>query len=158
MDKISRRQLHTLSKAYYLTSKSLGQGKLRYYKNRRKKKAICITDHSINGRPLVVTRTVNTCIPQDRRNIELFIHEAQSTITVQQNLAQKHHQTESRGHGKGKKEKPGKKQVGQDAPTSKKKGTTVAAKQDKEHGTVVASNAAPIAESNVGHRMMLAMG
>jgi hypothetical protein len=104
----------------------------------------------------VVTKTANTCIPQDRRNIELFIHEAQSTITVQQNLAQKHHQAEPRGHGKGKKANPGKKPVGQDASTSKKKGA--AAKQDKEHGTVVASNAAPIAESNVGHRMMLAMG
>lgn len=106
----------------------------------------------------MVTKAANTCIPQDRRNIELFIHEAQSTITVQQNLTQKHRQAEWGGPLKGKKAKPGKKSQQLESPAGKKKAAAAAAKQDNGHGTVVAQNAAPITESNVGHRMMLAMG
>ncbi|ORX46472.1 hypothetical protein DM01DRAFT_1339477 [Hesseltinella vesiculosa] len=142
MEKNTRRQLHLLATAYNLKSKSIGTGMTR---------------------SPVVTKTDRTFLPLDRRYIERFIEEAQSTLNTQHRILRKHRMDSDRafspqgGHGKkhGKKEKHnngngigngfGKRRQDQQPPTSL-------------HGAVVGSSAAPIDNSNLGHRMLAALG
>ncbi|ORZ20296.1 hypothetical protein BCR42DRAFT_408429 [Absidia repens] len=151
MSKNCRRQLHLLSTAYNLKSSSVGTGKIR---------------------TPIITKTERTFIPQDRRYIDRFIVEAQSTITAQNNIARKHQMPtpSSRnsssigggGQSKGKKGKSRKDRDQKQQPSLGKKksnaGTGTGDLGPSSHGTVVASNAAPITGSNVGHRLLTSMG
>ncbi|CAO3592415.1 unnamed protein product [Absidia cylindrospora] len=149
MSKNCRKQLHLLSTAYNLKSSSIGTGKIR---------------------TPIVTKTERTFIPQDRRYIDRFIVEAQSTITAQNNIARKHqipvpssrNSISGGGHSNGKKGKSRKDRDRKQQPSlGKKKSNTGTGTGDlgpSSHGTVVASNAAPITGSNVGHRLLTSMG
>ncbi|KAI8341840.1 hypothetical protein BC941DRAFT_414661 [Chlamydoabsidia padenii] len=88
----------------------------------------------------IITKTDRTFIPTDRRYIDRFIRNSQSAMTTPS--TQKHRMTDTT---RGKKAMDDGKKMNSDLGPS-------------THGTVVAHNAAPITESNVGHRMLAAMG
>ncbi|CAO3608261.1 unnamed protein product [Cunninghamella echinulata] len=157
MPKNSRRQLHLLATVYNLKSHSVGTG---------------------TSRMPIVTKTDRTFLPQDRRYIERYIEEAQSSINAQDHILRKHRMDNNNQGGRGGRGRNNKNATS--APSSSKKKDKKKEKYQKSadnnnnnnknqndgtpslgknsHGTVVASNAAPINESNVGHRMLAAMG
>ncbi|KAI9307458.1 hypothetical protein BJ944DRAFT_228597 [Cunninghamella echinulata] len=148
MPKNSRRQLHLLATAYNLKSHSVGSGK---------------------SRMPIVTKTDRTFLPQDRRYIERYIEEAQSSINAQDHILRKHRMDSNNQGGRRRnnknatptssssKKKDKKKEKYQKSADKNQNNDTPPLGKNL-HGTVVASNAAPIHESNVGHRMLAAMG
>ncbi|CAO3581751.1 unnamed protein product [Absidia cylindrospora] len=129
MSRTSRKQLHLLATAYHLKSKSVGSGK---------------------SRTPIITKTNKTSIPKNRRQLDRFIAQAQSNMEAQDNILRKHRLDSDISSMKGKTKKginSGKKSQagGGDLGVS-------------THGSIVALNAAPITGSNVGHRMLAAMG
>ena len=129
-----RRQLHVLAAAYNLKSKSTGGG---------------------GSRCTVVTKTPTTYIPSDRRYISRFLSDIQTNMDEQNRIIGKNR---SKGFQKGKKKfiNSSKKSNGTSTPKDKRGDSQFPA--GPSHGTVVAFDAAPIGESNVGHRMLAAMG
>ncbi|KAL0140511.1 hypothetical protein V8B55DRAFT_1507946 [Mucor lusitanicus] len=131
-----RRQLHVLAAVYNLKSKSTGGG---------------------GSRCTVVTKTPTTCIPNDRRYISRYLLDIQTNMDEQNRIIGKNR---SKGvqHQKGKKKfiNSSKKNSGTSTPKEKRGDGQFPA--GPSHGTVVAFDAAPINETNVGHRMLAAMG
>lgn len=102
----------------------------------------------------LLQKTTNTQLLDDRRSIERFLQEAQATIDARTSILRKNRQPDPEPPGKGKKKgKKGKqkskkeKQQDPDRPSSK-----------PVHNSVVGAGAEPINESNIGHRMLAAMG
>lgn len=133
MSKMCRRQIHLLASAYNIKTESYGTGAQRM--------------------PLL-QKTTNTQLLDDRRSIERFLQEAQATIDARTSILRKNRQPDPEPPGKGKKKgKKGKqknkkeKQQDPDRPSSK-----------PVHNSVVGAGAEPINESNIGHRMLAAMG
>ncbi|ORZ26091.1 hypothetical protein BCR42DRAFT_19537 [Absidia repens] len=129
MSRNCRKQLHLLATAYRLKSKSVGSGK---------------------SRAPIITKTDKTSIPKNRRQLDRFIAQAQNNMEAQDNILRKHRLDSVASSTKGKSKKSinsGKKSQagGGDLGVS-------------THGSIVALNAAPITGSNVGHRMLAAMG
>ncbi|CAO3625174.1 unnamed protein product [Cunninghamella blakesleeana] len=153
MPKNSRRQLHLLATAYNLKSHSTGSG---------------------TSRTPIVTKTDRTFLPPDRRYIERFIEEAQSTLNSQSNILSKHrmdnNNNNNNNHGRRRNNKSNnafssssnkrdrKKDKGQKSFDKNKQNNNDNSFGKSTHGTVVASDAAPIDENNVGHRLLAAMG
>ena len=113
-----------------------------------------LTFKFIYNRTPVLQKTGDTFLPNDRRYIERFLDEAQNTIDAQSSILRKHRMTSplpnfnkpnKKGKHGGKKEKKDKKK--KEKPMS-----------NPVENTVVGGNSAPINESNVGHRMLAAMG
>ncbi|CAO3659322.1 unnamed protein product [Umbelopsis vinacea] len=127
MAKHTRRQLHLLATAYNLKSKSIGSGQ---------------------SRSPVLSKTERTFIPTDRRYIERFISEAQSTLNATSSILSKHRMSNNRSPGYPKRKGAGKKES-KGSPT---------VQSGPSHGYVVASDAAPISDQNRGHQMLAAMG
>lgn len=103
----------------------------------------------------LLQKTTNTQLLDDRRSIERFLQEAQATIDARSSILRKNRQMDPEPVGKGKKKggkkgkQKGKKERQQDPdrPSSK-----------PAHNSVVGAGADPINESNIGHRMLAAMG
>ncbi|KAG2232245.1 hypothetical protein INT48_000895 [Thamnidium elegans] len=135
-----RRQLHVLAAAYNLKSKSSGGG---------------------GSRSTIVTKTTTTRIPTDRRYISRFLSDIQTNIDEQNRIIGKNR---SKGVPQKAKKKyinmKTKKDNSYNAPSSNPKDRRGDSQfpAGPSHGTIVAHNAAPIAETNVGHRMLAAMG
>jgi len=129
MAKHTRRQIHLLATAYNLKSKSLGSGSSRYP---------------------VLSKTDRTFIPSDRRYIERFISEAQSTLDATGSILRKHLISNNVSLGSPKRQGGSKKEKGRNDSSSQQAGPS--------HGYVVASNAEPISHQNIGHQMLAAMG
>ena len=128
-----RRQTHVLAAAYNLKSKSSGGG---------------------GSRCTVITKTPTTRIPTDRRYISRFLSDIQTNVDEQNRIIGKNR---SKGVAlKGKKKVINAKNKNSSNPKDKRGDNQFPA--GPTHGTVVAHDAAPIAESNVGHRMLAAMG
>jgi hypothetical protein len=130
-----RRQLHVLAAAYNLKSKSAGTG---------------------GSRSTIVTKTTTTYIPNDRRYISRFLTDIQTNMDEQNRIIGK-----SRSKGiplKGKKKVINKKKDNRSNTTPKEKRGDSQFPTGPTHGTIVAHDAAPIGETNVGHRMLAAMG
>ncbi|RCH88729.1 hypothetical protein CU097_003771 [Rhizopus azygosporus] len=125
-----RKQVHILAQAYNLLSEGTGKGADRY---------------------IVIRKTSETEIPENRRSIELYIEELQQTIDVVTSRQRKHNEpselpkekSRNKRSSKGKPKKSG----------NNKKQTTMPAP-----GTVVGDDVAPISQDNVGHRMLAAKG
>ncbi|CEP08929.1 hypothetical protein [Parasitella parasitica] len=126
-----RRQLHVLAAAYNLKSKSAGGG---------------------GSRCTVVTKTPRTNIPNDRRYISRYLLDIQSNMDEQNRIIGKNN---AKGNQKGKKKNVGSTKISS-LPKDRRGDTQFPA--GPSHGTIVAFDAAPISESNVGHRMLAAMG
>ncbi|KAI8335256.1 hypothetical protein EDC96DRAFT_548219 [Choanephora cucurbitarum] len=123
-----RRQLHVLAAVYNLKSQSFGTGATR-----------CT----------VVSKTPATSIPRDRRHIDRFLSDIQTNMNEQNRIIAKNKSlTDKKKKGK----KTSKNQSGSGTPKQNNPSPLLS------HGTVVGSDAAPISESNVGHRMLAAMG
>lgn len=93
----------------------------------------------------------------------MFIRNAQTSIDAQSSILRKRRNLDrpqpppSKKKGKGKEKAKGKNDKSKDKQAQQQSGQkkiTAAVK----HGTVVGANVAPISESNVGHRMLAAMG
>lgn len=146
MAKHSRKQLHLLATSYNLKSKSIGTGKTRYNGLGFSGYWKCETHHFLSRiRTPIITKTDRTFIPTDRRYIDRFIRQSQTTMATESSALRKHRMTDSSTKGKKGSEGSNKKKDGGDPGPS-------------THGTVVASDAAPITDSNLGHRMLAAMG
>ncbi|KAI8583726.1 hypothetical protein K450DRAFT_222485 [Umbelopsis ramanniana AG] len=131
MAKYTRRQVHLLATAYNLKSKSLGSGNSRYP---------------------VLSKTERTFIPNDRKYIERFIAEAQSTLDITSSILRKHRMPYIENSIPSKsKRKAGKKEAGRN-------GSSPSDLPGPSHGHIVAGNAAPINDQNIGHQMLAAMG
>ncbi|KAI9489755.1 hypothetical protein BDB00DRAFT_875984 [Zychaea mexicana] len=131
MSKFCRRQLHLLATAYKLKSHSFGTGA---------------------QRTPVLQKTRDTFLPADRRYIERFLDEAQSTIDAQSSILRKHRI--DNGPTYNKPNKKGKHHGGK----KDKKSKPMAANAGPSVNTVVGADVGPIGETNVGHRMLAAMG
>ncbi|KAI9321350.1 hypothetical protein BX666DRAFT_1901340 [Dichotomocladium elegans] len=125
MSKHCRRQVHLIALAYKLKTHSIGSGAQRMP---------------------ILQKTRNTFLPTDRRYIERFLQQAQSTIDAQSSVLRKH-RIDYDLTGKNKKDKKG-----------KKKSRDTSSLRKPEHNSIVGSGARPLDESNVGHRMLSAMG
>ncbi|KAG0172459.1 hypothetical protein DFQ28_005087 [Apophysomyces sp. BC1034] len=138
MSKHNRRQVHLLARAYNLKSSSIGTGA---------------------HRTPILSKTDRTFMPTDRRYIDRFIEEAQTTINAKYNIASRKAFRPEPVFAKGKKnngpKNSGPKNSGPRNSGPKNKNNT---DTGPVHGTVVGSGVAPIGESNVGHRMLAAMG
>lgn len=130
-----RRQLHVLAAAYNLKSKSTGGG---------------------GSRCTIVTKTTTTYIPSDRRYISRFLTDIQTCMDEQNRIIVKNISKGIPLKGKKKIINKKNKSVGSSTPKEKRGDSQFPA--GPSHGTVVAFDAAPIGESNVGHRMLAAMG
>lgn len=130
-----RRQLHVLAAAYNLKSKSTGGG---------------------GSRCTIVTKTTTTYIPSDRRYISRFLTDIQTNMDEQNRIIGKNRSKGIPLKGKKKIINKKNKSVGSSTPKEKRGDSQFPA--GPSHGTVVAFDAAPIGESNVGHRMLAAMG
>ncbi|KAI9019426.1 hypothetical protein CLU79DRAFT_758777 [Phycomyces nitens] len=131
MSNNERRQVHMLARAYNLKSTSLGSGE---------------------NRSPTVTKTDRTFMPADRRYIERFISQAQQTVDATNALSIKQQAAIAKQKIFG-------------PPTLSKKEKNKPKKKEKEkenrkevQAKVVAADAAPISDANVGHRMLSAMG
>ncbi|RCI04510.1 hypothetical protein CU098_004741 [Rhizopus stolonifer] len=124
-----RRQLHVLAAVYNLKSISVGAG---------------------NARCTVVSKTPMTSIPRDRRYINRFLSDIQNNMNEQNRIIGKNRMKEAKGKKKGGSNK----NSGSSTPREKRGPSSTG----PSHGTVVGSDAAPIGESNIGHRMLAAMG
>lgn len=140
-----RRQLHVLAAAYNLKSKSTGGG---------------------GSRSTIVSKTTTTYIPTDRRYISRFLSDIQTNMDEQNRIIGKNR---SKGTPlKGKKKYINMKNKNTNTYNDNGRKPPSSAPKDKRgdsqfpagpsHGTVVAYGAAPIGETNVGHRMLAAMG
>ncbi|SAM04673.1 hypothetical protein [Absidia glauca] len=149
MAKHSRKQLHLLATSYNLKSKSIGTGKTRYDVPSAPIDSgiVKLTFFVSCNRTPVITKTDRTFIPTDRRYIDRFIRQSQTTVATESSTLRKHRMTDPTTKGK----------KGADG-SSKKKGGGGGDLGPSTHGTVVASDAAPITDSNLGHRMLAAMG
>lgn len=132
-----RRQLHVLAAAYNLKSKSTGGG---------------------GSRCTIVTKTTTTYIPSDRRYISRFLSDIQTNMDEQNRIIGKNRSKGVPLKGKKKIINKKNKSSGNSTPTPKEKRGDAQFPAGPSHGTVVAFDAAPIGESNVGHRMLAAMG
>lgn len=134
-----RRQLHVLAAVYNLKSKSTGGG---------------------GSRCTIVTKTPTTCIPNDRRYISRYLLDIQTNMDEQNRIIGKNRSKGGPPHQKGKKKfiNSSKKNNSSGTSTPKQKRGDGQFPAGPSHGTVVAFDAAPIGESNVGHRMLAAMG
>lgn len=134
-----RRQLHVLAAVYNLKSKSTGGG---------------------GSRCTIVTKTPTTSIPNDRRYISRYLLDIQTNMDEQNRIIGKNRSKGGPPHQKGKKKfiNSSKKNNGSGTSTPKDKRGDAQFPAGPSHGTVVAFDAAPIGESNVGHRMLAAMG
>lgn len=100
----------------------------------------------------VLHKTDRTFIPKDRRYIERFLNDAAAIAFTEESISRK------KVEGKKANKLP------PSAGKKGKKGKDKKGRQDKSssgmpsHGQVVGSNVAPISETNVGHRMLAAMG
>lgn len=138
MDTHVRRQLHVLATAYNLKSRSVGAG---------------------GSRSTIVSKTTTTYIPNDRRYISQFLSDIQTNIDEQNRIIGKNRSKGAPLQQKGKKKlinMKNKSNSGNSTPKDKRGDKQFPA--GPSHGTVVAHDAAPIGESNVGHRMLAAMG
>ncbi|KAI8639375.1 hypothetical protein BD408DRAFT_421506 [Parasitella parasitica] len=129
-----RRQLHVLAAAYNLKSKSAGGG---------------------GSRCTIVTKTPTTYIPDDRRYISRYLLDIQTNMGEQNRIIGKNN---AKGNQKGRKKIINGTKKNSDTSTSKHKRGDTQFPAGPSHGTIVAFDAAPISESNVGHRMLAAMG
>ncbi|GAN10311.1 conserved hypothetical protein [Mucor ambiguus] len=131
-----RRQLHVLAAVYNLKSKSTGGG---------------------GSRCTIVTKTPTTSIPNDRRYISRYLLDIQTNMDEQNRIIGKNR---SKGvpRQKGKKKFINSSKANSGTATPKEKRGDGQFPVGPSHGTVVAFDAAPINESNVGHRMLAAMG
>lgn len=131
-----RRQLHVLAAAYNLKSKSAGTG---------------------GSRCTVVTKTTTTYMPKDRRFINRYLSDIQTNINEQNKIIGKN-RSKGTAVQKGKKKfiNSSKKSNGTSTPKERRGDAQFPA--GPSHGTIVAHDAAPINETNVGHRMLAAMG
>ncbi|KAL0082900.1 hypothetical protein J3Q64DRAFT_1836553 [Phycomyces blakesleeanus] len=134
MSNNERRQVHMLARAYNLKSTSLGSGE---------------------NRSTTVTKTDRTFIPNDKRYIERFISQAQQTVDATNALSIKQQAMMAKQNIYGpptlsKKEK--------NKPKDKKERKKENAPKEVLQSRVVAADAAPISDANVGHRMLAAMG
>jgi hypothetical protein len=138
MDTHVRRQLHVLAAAYNLKSKSAGTG---------------------GSRSTIVTKTTTTYIPNDRRYISRFLSDIQTNMDEQNRIIGKNRSKGTPLKGKKKIINMKNKSNNSSSPsTPKDKRGDNQFPAGPSHGTVVAHDAAPIGESNVGHRMLAAMG
>ncbi|KAI8065895.1 hypothetical protein BC940DRAFT_334413 [Gongronella butleri] len=126
MAKHTRRQLHMLATAYGLKSRSIGTGPTR---------------------SPIVTKTERTFLPADRRYIDRFLSEAQSTLDSQYGKLRSYHERDTNAPPGLPKRK-----------SKKDKNRRVQGDPSAQHGAIVGSNAAPIDQTNVGHRLLAAMG
>ncbi|KAH8555556.1 hypothetical protein BGW37DRAFT_450035 [Umbelopsis sp. PMI_123] len=133
MAKYTRRQLHLLATAYNLKSKSLGSGNSRYP---------------------VLSKTERTFIPNDRKYIERFIAEAQSTLDATSSILRKHRMSNNSDTVPTKSKRKG----GAGKKEANRNGSPAGFLSGPSHGHVVAGNAAPISDQNIGHQMLAAMG
>ncbi|KAF7728483.1 hypothetical protein EC973_006036 [Apophysomyces ossiformis] len=133
MSKHTRRQIHLLARAYNLDSSSIGHGA---------------------HRTPTLTKTDRTFMPTDRRYIDRFIEEAQMTIDLKYKMASRK-ALRPEPLPKGKKFNLPKHSGPKKGGPKSNKG---AVDTGPAHGTVVGSGVAPIGESNVGHRMLAALG
>jgi hypothetical protein len=102
----------------------------------------------------VLSKTERTFIPNDRKYIERFIAEAQSTLDITSNILRKHRMPNNASPIPSKSKRKsgqGKKEAGRNKPSP---GTL----PGPSHGDIVAGNAAPISDQNIGHQMLAAMG
>lgn len=97
---------------------------------------------SAESRCTIITKTKETKIPKDRRSIDRFLINNQASVDEQARIIEK------------KKNKPISNTSGSSTPKAKLK----PAGSQLTPGTVVAFNAPPIDEDNVGHKMLAAMG
>ncbi|KAI9287190.1 hypothetical protein BC943DRAFT_319211 [Umbelopsis sp. AD052] len=134
MAKYTRRQVHLLATAYNLKSKSLGSGNSRYP---------------------VLSKTERTFIPNDRKYIERFIAEAQSTLDITSNILRKHRTPNIANSMPPSKSK---RKTGQGKKEAGRNGSSPGDLPGPSHGHIVAGNAAPINDQNIGHQMLAAMG
>jgi hypothetical protein len=110
--------------------------------------ALLLLNLAIYLRSPVLSKTERTFIPTDRRYIERFISEAQSTLNATSSILSKHRMSNNRSPGYPKRKGAGKKES-KGSPT---------VQSGPSHGYVVASDAAPISDQNRGHQMLAAMG
>ncbi|KAI9276045.1 hypothetical protein BY458DRAFT_532990 [Sporodiniella umbellata] len=96
-------------------------------------------------RHIVLRKTAETCIPKNRRSIDRYIVQMSRHLDEQAALALKHTAPYT------KSKKPASKH-------SKKKEKKAQGTDKPSHGAIVAHHAKPIEDTNVGHRMLAAMG
>ncbi|KAI8891298.1 hypothetical protein K501DRAFT_204914 [Backusella circina FSU 941] len=132
MNKNIRKEVHLLAKVYNLASNSIGGGA---------------------SRATIITKKPSTRIPNDRRTLDRYLMNVQTNLDDQFRIQQrKSHPPKRIGNYS-------KKSGGKNTPKSA--GTTNNNSQSStipRHGTIVGEGVAPINESNVGHRMLAAMG
>lgn len=95
----------------------------------------------------MISKTNETYIPSDRRNIERFLSDSQVNVDEQTRIIEKNRK---------KFASTSKKSSGSSTPKTKPKVYT--SKSIPTVGSIVAFDAPPINEDNVGHRMLAAMG
>jgi hypothetical protein len=110
--------------------------------------ALLLLNLAIYLRSPVLSKTERTFMPTDRRYIERFISEAQSTLNATSSILSKHRMSNNRSPGYPKRKGAGKKES-KGSPT---------VQSGPSHGYVVASGAEPISDQNRGHQMLAAMG
>lgn len=125
-----RKQVHILSEAYNLSSKGTGHREVRY---------------------IVVRKTSETCLPKNRSSIDRYIAQMQTNMDEHTKIAEKHVHHNNVNTKKQQPKYSKKKEIKSKKADKKKPNAPT-------HGAVVAHNAAPIGENNVGHRMLAAMG
>jgi len=121
----------------------------------------------MKNRYILLQRTQSTKIPKDRSAIDDFLARAQAELLTAPIQSRKHESNKTAKVRESQrikrvrsKAKSGTKSVKQ-STTSKKMADASKSKQflsAPTHGTVVGREAAPINTSNVGHRMLAAMG
>jgi hypothetical protein len=102
----------------------------------------------------VLSKTERTFIPNDRKYIERFIAEAQSTLDITSSILRKHRMPDNANSIPSK----SKRKSGQGRKETGRNGSSPADLPGPSHGHIVAGNAAPISDQNIGHQMLAAMG
>jgi hypothetical protein len=117
---------------------------------------ITICCSHLGDRYPVLSKTDRTYIPQDRRYIERFISEAQSTLDEQTSILRKHRVSNNMSPGYPSSKSKPKRGAGKKSSSSQNQSPSMG--PSTPHGYVVASDALPISDQNIGHQMLAAMG
>ncbi|KAI8991847.1 hypothetical protein BDF20DRAFT_984442 [Mycotypha africana] len=144
-----RKQVHVLAEAYNLKSYSEGKGDTRF---------------------TIITKTKRTTIPDDDRFLQDYIRNMQYNVDDQQRLRNKKHSQQRNQQYMTKKQKKQLKalqlqeekrqQKSQRENTNGNHSSNASGNRSAlmKPGTIVAADAAPLKEDNVGHRMLALMG
>jgi hypothetical protein len=136
MNKGIRKEVHLLAKVYNLESNSVGGGA---------------------SRATIITKKASTRIPNDRRTLDRYLVNVQANLDDQFRIQQRKSTPKRIGGSAAKSSFNNKKSGGKS--TLKSTGTNNSQSPAiPRHGTIVGEGVAPIGESNVGHRMLAAMG